>query len=200
MHVLAAPGRGGKYKLRIDFSKTPSASKCGKVYSKKRPNMTGLCQSAGIRCQSCCRCFYFRLLYDPSSGTFRSGAEYFSSAQSGVVQLKLVATTKHERSEHSRAWDIAWNFQKLFVTVIHLRIGISLAEPTAMKFFCRHCDEMVVGKPYRVISQEDGEILLNMTVCRPCYEQARALGLDSVAMPFDSEPRTPGHSWVHGLP
>ena len=53
-----------------------------------------------------------------------------------------------------------------------------------MKFYCRHCDEEVVGRPYRVVSEEDGVILLNMTVCRGCYEQARALGLRSEPMPL----------------
>ena len=64
-------------------------------------------------------------------------------------------------------------------------IGIGLAEPTTMKFFCRHCDQIVIGKPYRVISEEDGVILLNMTVCRSCYEQARALGLRSEPISLD---------------
>ena len=48
-----------------------------------------------------------------------------------------------------------------------------------MEFFCRHCDKTVVGQPYRVISEEDGVILLDMTVCASCDEQARALGLYS---------------------
>jgi hypothetical protein len=52
-----------------------------------------------------------------------------------------------------------------------------------MKFFCRHCDELAVGQPYRVTSEEDGVILLNMTVCRPCCEQAKALGLHSESIP-----------------
>ena len=53
-----------------------------------------------------------------------------------------------------------------------------------MKFLCRHCDEEVVGRPYRVVSEEDGVILLNMTVCRGCYEQARSLGLRSEPIPL----------------
>jgi len=57
-----------------------------------------------------------------------------------------------------------------------------------MKFFCRHCDEIVVGKPYRVISEENGVILLDMTVCHSCYEQARALGLYSEALPLEHKP------------
>ena len=68
------------------------------------------------------------------------------------------------------------------------KIGTSLAETIAMKFFCRHCDEIVVGKPYRVISEENGVILLDMTVCHSCYEQARALGLYSEALPLEHKP------------
>jgi hypothetical protein len=48
-----------------------------------------------------------------------------------------------------------------------------------MKFFCRHCDEVATGKMYRVFSEEDGIMLLDMIVCRSCYDQARGLGLDS---------------------
>lgn len=47
-----------------------------------------------------------------------------------------------------------------------------------MDFFCEHCDEMATGTMYRVFSEEDGVRLLDMIVCRSCYDQARALGLD----------------------
>jgi RNase P subunit RPR2 len=69
------------------------------------------------------------------------------------------------------------------------RSGIDLAPTIVMKFFCRHCDEIVVGKPYRVLSEEEGVTLLDMTVCRSCYKQARALGLNSTALPLDPKPR-----------
>ena len=54
-----------------------------------------------------------------------------------------------------------------------------------MKFFCRHCDQTVEEQPYRVISEEDGVILLDMMVCGPCYEQAQELGLYSEAIPIE---------------
>jgi RNase P subunit RPR2 len=63
-----------------------------------------------------------------------------------------------------------------------LNIGICLAEITTMKFFCRHCDKVVIGRPYRVTSEENGVTLLDMTVCHSCDEQARALGLHSEAV------------------
>jgi RNase P subunit RPR2 len=70
-----------------------------------------------------------------------------------------------------------------------------------MKFFCRHCDEIVVGKAYRVVSEEDGVILLNMTVCRSCYKQARALGLYSEPIRLDAELRRQHRGpWVHAVP
>jgi hypothetical protein len=69
-----------------------------------------------------------------------------------------------------------WSFARQAI------IGTGLAQSKAMKFFCRHCDEIAVGEPYRVISEEGGVILLNMTVCRPCSEQARTLGLRSEAV------------------
>ncbi len=64
-------------------------------------------------------------------------------------------------------------------------IGTRIAEPTIMKFFCKHCDQIVIGKPYRVVSEDNGVILLNMTVCDSCHKQARALGLHSEAIQSD---------------
>jgi len=66
-------------------------------------------------------------------------------------------------------------------------IGIGLALSSGMMFFCRHCDAIVVGKRYRVISEENGVTLLDMTVCQSCYKQARALGLQS--KPVSRDPR-----------
>jgi hypothetical protein len=78
------------------------------------------------------------------------------------------------------------------IIVCHLRsferqliIGIRIAEATIMKFFCKHCDQIVIGKPYRVVSEDNGVILLNMTVCDSCHKQARALGLHSEAIQSD---------------
>jgi len=68
-------------------------------------------------------------------------------------------------------------------------VGITLAGIKTMKFFCRHCDEIVKDKPYRVISEEKGVILLDMMVCHSCYEKARELGLYSEAIPLYRKPR-----------
>lgn len=67
----------------------------------------------------------------------------------------------------------------------------------SMKFHCRHCDSIVFSEPYRVVSEENGVVLLDMMVCRPCYEQAKALGLRSQAMPIDSKSRRVRRSWAH---
>ncbi len=48
-----------------------------------------------------------------------------------------------------------------------------------MEFLCRHCDETVTGAMYRVFSEEGGIMLLDMIVCRSCYEEAKQLGLDA---------------------
>jgi hypothetical protein len=48
-----------------------------------------------------------------------------------------------------------------------------------MKFICQHCDGLTVGPPYRVLSEESGEILLDMIVCHACYVQAKDLGLQT---------------------
>lgn len=42
---------------------------------------------------------------------------------------------------------------------------------------------------YRVFSEEDGVILLNMVVCRLCYAQARQLGLDGEEIELDQYSR-----------
>jgi len=44
---------------------------------------------------------------------------------------------------------------------------------------CEHCGEMYRGTAYRVTSEEDGILLLDMIVCRSCSVEARRLGLDT---------------------
>ena len=46
-----------------------------------------------------------------------------------------------------------------------------------MENICRHCDEVITGASYRVISKEGDVVYLDMTVCRPCSEKAEELGL-----------------------
>ena len=46
-----------------------------------------------------------------------------------------------------------------------------------MYFYCQHCDQLVMGKAYRVVSQESGITLLDMTVCQYCFIDAQRLGL-----------------------
>ena len=58
-----------------------------------------------------------------------------------------------------------------------------------MEFLCQHCDEMATGTMYRVFSEEDGVLLLNMIVCRSCYDQARQLGLDGEEVKLDQNAR-----------
>jgi superfamily II helicase len=58
-----------------------------------------------------------------------------------------------------------------------------------MAFFCRHCDEVATGAMYRVFSEEQGITLLDMIVCRLCYEQAKELGLDGEEIGLDENSR-----------
>lgn len=53
----------------------------------------------------------------------------------------------------------------------------SLPPREDMNFFCRHCDDFIVGKAYRVISEEDGVTLLDMIVCETCAFEAKCLQL-----------------------
>ncbi|HWO43763.1 MAG TPA: hypothetical protein VNO43_18385 [Candidatus Eisenbacteria bacterium] len=57
-----------------------------------------------------------------------------------------------------------------------------LAFKKAMKFICQHCDELTTGTPYRVVSEENGVVLLDMIVCYACYLQAKELGLRTEAI------------------
>jgi hypothetical protein len=54
---------------------------------------------------------------------------------------------------------------------------------------CRHCDETIAGKAYRVISEEDGVALLNMVVCASCAAVAKSLLLHTEEI--TPERRTP---------
>jgi superfamily II helicase len=44
---------------------------------------------------------------------------------------------------------------------------------------CEHCKELYDGRAYRVTSEEDGILLLDMIVCYSCSIEARRLGLDT---------------------
>lgn len=48
---------------------------------------------------------------------------------------------------------------------------------SAIAAICNHCEGPLVGKAYRVMSEEAGVTMLDMTVCHACYEEARRLGL-----------------------
>ena len=44
---------------------------------------------------------------------------------------------------------------------------------------CEHCGEALAGSAYRVTSEEQGLMLLDMVVCNACYLEALKLGLDA---------------------
>ena len=46
-------------------------------------------------------------------------------------------------------------------------------------YTCERCHEEFVGAPYRVVSEDDGVLLLDLTVCHRCYLEASQLGLDT---------------------
>jgi hypothetical protein len=51
-----------------------------------------------------------------------------------------------------------------------------------MEFVCRRCGRITKQKPYRVITEDRGVVLLNMLVCTSCARLARSLGLPAVKM------------------
>ena len=46
-------------------------------------------------------------------------------------------------------------------------------------YTCERCRECLAGIPYRVLSEKDGETLLDMIVCYGCYREASQLGLET---------------------
>jgi hypothetical protein len=67
-----------------------------------------------------------------------------------------------------------------------------------MEFICQHCDEVATGAKYRVLSEENGLVFLNMIVCRSCHEQAKQLGLHAERITHSdrsrSRPASMGHA------
>ena len=51
---------------------------------------------------------------------------------------------------------------------------------------CQRCGGLISGNTYRVMSQDGGLMLLDMTVCYYCFLEARRLGLAVENMPSDS--------------
>lgn len=52
---------------------------------------------------------------------------------------------------------------------------------------CDHCTQPIVGNTYRVTSEEDGVVVMEMIVCQPCCREAKKLGLKTED--FDPEGR-----------
>jgi hypothetical protein len=55
--------------------------------------------------------------------------------------------------------------------------GTVLAFLRDMNYQCQHCGQFIMGKAYRVTSEEAGVRLLDMTVCYYCFVDAQRLGL-----------------------
>ena len=64
----------------------------------------------------------------------------------------------------------------------HSDMAFLLPFGKGMNTICRHCDGFIVGKAYRVTSEDEGIIMLDMIVCRLCFMEARKLGLHAEVM------------------
>jgi hypothetical protein len=62
-----------------------------------------------------------------------------------------------------------------------------------MDRICQHCGELIVGKAYRVTSEEEGITLLDMIVCSLCFMEAKPTFMRRQSMleakGFSSKPR-----------
>ena len=56
-------------------------------------------------------------------------------------------------------------------------MAYSLPLKRTMNRVCQHCGELIVGNTYRVTSEEEGIILLDMIVCSLCFTEAKRLRL-----------------------
>jgi len=56
-----------------------------------------------------------------------------------------------------------------------------------MEFTCRHCNEVSDGDAYRVSSEENGVVLLDIIVCFRCAMEARGLELATRKIDLPSE-------------
>lgn len=56
-----------------------------------------------------------------------------------------------------------------------------------MEFICRHCNEVCNGDVYRVTSEENGVVLLDMIVCYQCSLEARRLELPTQKIDLTGE-------------
>ena len=52
---------------------------------------------------------------------------------------------------------------------------------------CQHCGELIVGKAYRVTSEEEGITLLDMIVCSLCFMEAKRHHLHAEAIDVRSK-------------
>ncbi|MGE5305800.1 MAG: hypothetical protein ACM3TN_21010 [Alphaproteobacteria bacterium] len=66
-----------------------------------------------------------------------------------------------------------------------------------MTLICEHCDQMIVGNTYRVTSEEDGYILLEMIVCSVCAMEAKQLHLRTEVV--DAASRVPASTSCDSL-
>jgi hypothetical protein len=48
-----------------------------------------------------------------------------------------------------------------------------------MEYYCQHCNSLATGSAYRVTSEQDGVMLLDLIVCYECCLDARRLGLNA---------------------
>jgi hypothetical protein len=59
-----------------------------------------------------------------------------------------------------------------------------------MNYQCQHCGQFIMGKAYRVTSEEAGVRLLDMTVCYYCFVDAQRLGLHTEEILARESPAT----------
>jgi len=67
-----------------------------------------------------------------------------------------------------------------------------------MDTICRHCDELIVGEAYRVTSEDEGIIMLDMIVCHLCFVEAKKLGLHAEAIAMESDRSSAHNHSKHG--
>jgi ribosome-binding protein aMBF1 (putative translation factor) len=66
-----------------------------------------------------------------------------------------------------------------------------------MDLTCEHCGALIVGKAYRVTSEDAGITLLDMIVCSLCFEEAKRLHLRAEEVDIRSKQTSARNRRVH---
>lgn len=84
-----------------------------------------------------------------------------------------------------------------YLSTVHPNMACSL--PAMRNMDCQHCGKLIVGKAYRVTSENEGIRLLDMIVCSLCFLEAKRLGLHAAEINVSSKQASTRNRRIHRL-